>query len=87
MLTTALSLKASILSRVTTILPFLPFTEVEKIAIGTEAALSHQEFMSVPFSSSEIESLVRRAVKDVNFVEAEGARSLYRVVETHMIKG
>jgi hypothetical protein len=75
-----------LLSRVTTILPFLPFTEVEKVAIGTEAALSHQEFTNTPLSSTEIEEVVRRAVKDVNFVEAEGARSLYRVVETHMIR-
>ena len=78
--------KASLLSRVTTILPFLPFTEMEKIAIGTEAALVHQEFMSTSLSSAEMEDIVRRAVNDVNFVEAEGARSLYRVVETHMIR-
>ncbi|KAF8496320.1 P-loop containing nucleoside triphosphate hydrolase protein [Gautieria morchelliformis] len=79
-------LGASLLSRVTTILPFLPFTETEKIAIGTEAALVHQEFSSTALSSAEIEAVVRRAVKDVNFVEDEGARSLYRVVETHIIR-
>jgi hypothetical protein len=78
--------KASLLSRVTAILPFLPFTEVEKIAIGTEAALSQTEFASTPLSSAEIEAVVRRAVKDVNFVEEEGARSLYRVVETHLLR-
>ncbi|KAF8582296.1 P-loop containing nucleoside triphosphate hydrolase protein [Ramaria rubella] len=79
-------LGASLLSRVTIILPFLPFSEVEKIAIGTEAALWHQELMAAPMSSADIESIVRRAVRDVNLVEEEGARSLYRVVETHMIR-
>ena len=74
------------LSRVTAILPFLPFTELEKVAIGTEAALSQGEFSNIALSSAELEAVVRRAVKDVNFVEEEGARSLYRVVETHFSK-
>jgi len=80
------TLGASLMSRVTAILPFLPFTQEEKFAIGTEAVLSHQDFPSRPLSITEIEAIVKRAVNDVNLVEEEGARSLYRVVETHMVK-
>ncbi|KIJ44307.1 hypothetical protein M422DRAFT_168513 [Sphaerobolus stellatus SS14] len=79
-------LGASLLSRITVILPFLPFTETEKIAIGTEAALSYQQFMDTQLTAADLEGIVTAAVRDVNFVEEEGARSLYRVVEAHMGK-
>jgi len=70
----------------TVILPFMPFTETEKIAIGTEAALSFQQYSSAPLTAVELEAIVRAAVKDVNVVEEEGVRSLYRVVESHMTR-
>jgi len=63
----------------------MPFTLTEKIAIGTEAALSFQQYITTNLTASELEDIVKAAVKDVNFVEEEGARSLYRVVETHMM--
>jgi len=76
-----------LLSRITAILPFLPFTEKEKIAIGTEAALAFQHlFGDNALTAAELEAIVMRAVHDVNFVEGEGARSLYRVVEAHMMQ-
>jgi hypothetical protein len=69
------------------ILPFLPFTDQEKLAIGTEAALSfHQLSGDNPLPAAELESIVKHAVNDVNFVEEEGARSLYRVIEGHMMQ-
>lgn len=78
-------LGAPLVSRITAILPFLPFTLREKKAIGTEAILSYQDLIPKSLSPEEIDRIVDRSVNDTNLVEEEGARSLYRVVEAHML--
>ncbi|GJJ12329.1 hypothetical protein Clacol_006570 [Clathrus columnatus] len=78
-------LGAPLLSRITAILPFLPFTLKEKRAIGTEAVLSYRILLNRPFSSEDMNAIVDRSVGDTNLVEEEGARSLYRIVETHIV--
>jgi len=76
-------LGASLLSRVTTVLPFVPFSQDEKMAITAEAlySLAGERFMTM--SSQDVESLVARAL--LSYLPLEGARSLCRAVSSQLV--
>ena len=71
------------MSRVTTVLPFVPFTHDEKMAIATEAlfSLAGEDARALP--SITVEKLVQNSVED--YIPAEGARSLYRSVSIQLL--
>ncbi|CAL1705742.1 unnamed protein product [Somion occarium] len=73
----------SLLSRVTTVLPFVPFTRDEKMAIAAEAlyALAGEDARSLP--SATVEKLVQNSLQE--YVPVEGARSLYRAISTQLL--
>ena len=77
------ALQPSLLSRVTTVLPFVPFTHEEQMAIATEALFSLVEDAAQTYSPPTIEKLVESALQ--NYIPAEGARSLYRAVSTELL--
>lgn len=66
------------MSRVTAVLPFLPFTDDEKMAIAAEAfySLGGETVASLPVDV--VESSVRTALPQ--YLPAEGARSLHRAI-------
>jgi ATP-dependent Clp protease ATP-binding subunit ClpA len=76
-------LGASLLSRVTTVLPFVPFSQDEKMAIAAEAlySLAGEQVRIMP--PEDVESLVERAL--FSYLPAEGARSLYRAVSNQLV--
>ncbi|TCD68469.1 hypothetical protein EIP91_010755 [Steccherinum ochraceum] len=75
----------SLLSRVTTVLPFVPFSVEEKMAIAAEALHSltagSEEGTDLP--AATVEKLVKDSLQ--GYVPAEGARSLYRAVSTLLL--
>jgi len=73
-------LQASLLSRVTTVLPFIPFSGEEKRAIGAEALYSIAGELVRDLTPAAIEELVDDAMG--GYVPVEGARSLYRAVSS-----
>ncbi|KAH9928093.1 uncharacterized protein B0H18DRAFT_1001360 [Fomitopsis serialis] len=75
-------LGASLLSRVTTVLPFIPFTTEEKLAIAAEAlhSLTSEETELPP---ATIDMIVRNSLH--TYIPAEGARSLYRAVSNLLL--
>jgi ATP-dependent Clp protease ATP-binding subunit ClpA len=75
--------QASLLSRVTTVLPFVPFSLDEKKAVAAEAlyTLAGERLATLP--PPAVESLVLQAVS--GYIPAEGARSLYRAVSSQLI--
>ncbi|KIM86341.1 hypothetical protein PILCRDRAFT_816275 [Piloderma croceum F 1598] len=77
-------LGASLLSRVTTVLPFVPFSQDEKMAITAEALYSLGGDQVETMSPQDIESLISRALK--SYLPVEGARSLYRAVSNQLIE-
>ncbi|KAL0570184.1 hypothetical protein V5O48_011789 [Marasmius crinis-equi] len=86
-------LGASVLSRVTAILPFVPFTEQEKRAIATEFVMQNErdsELVKELVLSQDKETerrwrgkIIQGAMDD--FILSEGARSLYRAVSSHLV--
>ncbi|KAJ4486276.1 P-loop containing nucleoside triphosphate hydrolase protein [Lentinula aciculospora] len=77
-------LGASVLSRVSAILPFVPFTTAEKRAIASEFLQeSAAEHLVQGLSREQTEKVVEDSLKD--FVPSEGARSLYRGVSNLLI--
>ena len=72
------------MSRVTAVLPFVPFTEEEKLAIASEAILALGDERASEFSAEEFERLAGQCVAE--YVKSEGARSLYRSVSTHLME-
>lgn len=72
------------LSRVTTVLPFVPFTMDEKMAIAAEAihSLAGADMLKT-LSPQVIESIVKGALRD--YMPAEGARSLYRAISSQLM--
>lgn len=63
-------------------LPFVPFTPDEKLAIATEALFAlTEDARTIP--SATVEKLVRDSLQ--SYVPAEGARSLYRAVSTLLL--
>jgi hypothetical protein len=75
--------KASLLSRVTTVLPFVPFSLDEKLAIAAEAFYSLAGDIARDMPARRLENLVRAASK--YYLPGEGARSLYRAVSSILI--
>lgn len=73
----------SLLSRVTTVLPFVPFTTDEKMAIAAEALFSLSEDAARSLPAATVEKLVKDSLQ--SYVPAEGARSLYRAVSTQLL--
>ncbi|KAJ3879091.1 P-loop containing nucleoside triphosphate hydrolase protein [Lentinula edodes] len=77
-------LGASVLSRVSAILPFVPFTTAEKRAIASEFLQeSAAEHLVQELSREQRERVVEDSLED--FVPSEGARSLYRAVSNLLI--
>jgi len=74
----------SLLSRVTTVLPFLPFTTDEKLAIAAEALFSLAEDAASHLPTATVEKLVNDSLR--SYVPAEGARSLYRAVSAQLLE-
>lgn len=72
-----LSGQASLVSRVTTVLPFVPFTLDEKKAIAAEGIYAFACEAS-KMSPQEVESLVMKALR--SYHPSEGARSLHRAI-------
>lgn len=77
-------MQASLLSRVTTVLPFVPFSRDEKMAITAEALYSLGGDQVETMSPQDIESLISRALR--SYLAVEGARSLYRAVSNQLIE-
>lgn len=75
-----LNFKASLSSRITMILPFVPFTEAELMAIATEAFYSLGGEQSYSASPNVVEGVSRKAIGC--YIPEEGARSLHRVVSS-----
>ncbi|THH28401.1 hypothetical protein EUX98_g5781 [Antrodiella citrinella] len=72
----------SLLSRVTTVLPFVSFSDEEKMAIAAEALHSLTgEGPALP--AATVEKLVKDSLQE--YVPAEGARSLYRAVSNLLL--
>lgn len=76
-------LGSSILSRVTTILPFVPFTLDETRAIASEALQSISGDVIKDMSSEILTSVVEGAI--LGSIPSEGARSLYRAVSNLLV--
>ncbi|KAJ7143177.1 P-loop containing nucleoside triphosphate hydrolase protein [Mycena crocata] len=74
---------ASVLSRVTGVLPFVPFTRDEQTAICAEAfhTLAGEVVAQLPPAS--LDGLIRAALS--GYVPSEGARSLYRAVSNQLV--
>ncbi len=64
-------------------LPFVPFTVDEKMAIATEALYSMANDDARNLPAATVEKLVHNALH--NYVPAEGAHSLYRGVSTELL--
>lgn len=65
-------------------LPFVPFSSEEKMAIASEALLSLGGDFAQEMSSDEFEHFATRSVSD--YVPTEGARSLYRSISNHLME-
>ena len=70
-------------SRVTTVLPFVPFTLNETKAIAAEAVYAFAGDTSKMLSPQEVESLVMKALP--SYQPSEGARSLHRAISNILI--
>jgi ATP-dependent Clp protease ATP-binding subunit ClpA len=76
-------LGASLLSRVTCVLPFVPFSEEERRAIAAESLMTLGGDDVSDLSLSAIDEMVDRAL--ISYVPSEGARSLYRAVSSQLV--
>ncbi|KAJ7436215.1 hypothetical protein FB451DRAFT_194240 [Mycena latifolia] len=74
---------ASVLSRVTTVLPFVPFTRDEQTAICAEAFHALGAGMVSELAPGVLDTLIRSALE--SYVPSEGARSLYRAVSNQLV--
>jgi hypothetical protein len=68
---------------VTTVLPFVPFSQDEKLAIAAEAFYSLGGDLAREMSPQEIDAMAHVASKA--YLPAEGARSLYRAMSGQLI--
>lgn len=71
------------LSRVTTVLPFVPFTAEEKKAICSEALFNLGGDVARLLSTKVVNSIITSAL--ASYIPAEGARSLYRAISNQMV--
>ncbi|KAH6902298.1 hypothetical protein BKA70DRAFT_1306365 [Coprinopsis sp. MPI-PUGE-AT-0042] len=76
-------LGASVLSRITSVLPFVPFSLEEKRAMSAEAIFQLGGEDAIGLSSDNIESLVQLALG--HYIPEEGARSLHRAISNHLV--
>ncbi|KIJ16854.1 hypothetical protein PAXINDRAFT_75169, partial [Paxillus involutus ATCC 200175] len=76
-------LGASLVSRVTTVLPFVPFTLDERKAIAAEAVYALAGEAARVMSPPDVESLVTKALP--SYYPGEGARSLHRAVSNLLV--
>ncbi|KAF8635527.1 hypothetical protein AX17_003910 [Amanita inopinata Kibby_2008] len=76
-------LGASVLSRVTTVLPFVPFTEEEKKVICSEALYTLAGEAARELSPQAVDKMINSAL--ASYCVDEGARSLYRAVSSQLI--
>ncbi|KAG8927337.1 hypothetical protein FRC02_008298 [Tulasnella sp. 418] len=67
------SLGASLVSRITTVLPFLAFTREEKVAIAFQMVPSNS------MSKTETDELMEKVLED--YIPSEGVRSIQRAVQ------
>ncbi|KAJ6501921.1 P-loop containing nucleoside triphosphate hydrolase protein [Mycena sanguinolenta] len=74
---------ASVLSRVTTVLPFVPFTRDEQTAICGEALHTLGEGLIAQLAPERLDALIHGAL--LGYVPSEGARSLYRAVSNQLL--
>ncbi|KAH8117111.1 hypothetical protein DFH11DRAFT_1579357 [Phellopilus nigrolimitatus] len=77
-------LGTSLMSRVTAVLPFVPFTPEERLAIASEAIIALGGEMAAEFTTDDFERIAARCVSE--YVSTDGARSLYRNVSTHLME-
>ncbi|KDQ33054.1 hypothetical protein PLEOSDRAFT_1060740 [Pleurotus ostreatus PC15] len=76
-------LGTSILSRVTTVLPFVTFTMDEKMAIASEALHTLAGDLLKTISDDSLNMIIREGVG--RYIPSEGARSLYRAVSEMLL--
>ncbi|KAG6812077.1 hypothetical protein H0H92_004543 [Tricholoma furcatifolium] len=76
-------LGTSMLSRVTTVLPFVPFTSEERQAICYEALHTIAGDIVQTLAPEVVDTMVKGAL--TNYTAAEGARSLYRAVSSQLV--
>ncbi|KAF8602280.1 P-loop containing nucleoside triphosphate hydrolase protein [Ceratobasidium sp. AG-I] len=74
-------LGSSMISRVSTVLPFLPFTEDEVLALASESlsAMREDQQAGQDVDEADWESLLQQAVSE--YIPGEGARSVHRAVQ------
>lgn len=83
-MTILLSLRqASVLSRITSVLPFVPFTHDEKQAVCAEAIYQLGGEDAMALSMETVNSLIERALE--YYIPEEGARSLHRAVSNQIL--
>jgi hypothetical protein len=73
-----------LLSRVTTALPFVPFTEEERMAIAGEAVLGVGGELAKSLPAETVNAMARQAAS-AGYIPREGARSLYRDVAVRLM--
>lgn len=76
-------IQASLLSRVTCVLPFVPFSTEELRAIAAESVMSLGGEEVSRLNPSAIGGIIDRAL--LAYVAREGARSLYRAVSNEVV--
>lgn len=76
-------MKASLISRVTTVLPFVPFAHEEKLALASQALFLQGGEYVRSISPETIDKLVTDAV--AAYIPSEGARSLYRAASNLLL--
>ncbi|QRV80448.1 AAA domain protein [Ceratobasidium sp. AG-Ba] len=74
-------LGSSIISRVSSVLPFLPFTEDEVLALASESLSAMREAQNADQDLEDVDwdSLLQQAVGE--YIPGEGARSVHRAVQ------
>lgn len=68
----------------TTVLPFIPFTTEEQMALATQALFALGKEMARSMSPKAVENLVSKSLE--GYLPPEGARSLYRAVSTQLLE-
>lgn len=75
--------QASVLSRITTVLPFVPFSMEEKRAICSEAFYTLGGEFARTLPQERVEGVIESAL--ASFIPAEGARSLSRAISNQLV--
>ncbi|KZT34719.1 P-loop containing nucleoside triphosphate hydrolase protein [Sistotremastrum suecicum HHB10207 ss-3] len=76
-------LGSSLLSRVTAVLPFTPFSQEELEALAYDAVVATVTQRQTPLTEEDMTKVVGEAVR--NYLPKEGARSLFRAVAEQML--